>query len=64
MLYTYDLAIEEGYDYILTMNRDTEFEKGSLMRLIKFIHSDGKNYFIVAPNIKLVICNGDKKNIN
>lgn len=45
------LAKEEGYDYILTMDQDSVFEKGSVTTMIKKIEESKEHYAMIAPNV-------------
>ena len=47
-------AIDEGFDYILTMDQDSYFELNSVKLMKEFIKKSNKHYAIIAPNVKSV----------
>ena len=47
-------AVEEGFDYCLTMDQDSKFEIGSVKLMKDFIEQNNKDYAIIAPNVKSV----------
>ena len=47
-------ALEDGFDYIITMDQDSCFEEGAVRKLIDFIESSTSHYAIVAPNVRSI----------
>ena len=45
------LAKKDGYDYILTMDQDSVFEKNAVTAMINKIEQSEKHYAIIAPNV-------------
>ena len=46
-----NLAIDEGYEFLLTMDQDSLFEKNEFQKMIDYINkSDLKKVAIVSPN--------------
>lgn len=48
------IAIEDGFDYCLTMDQDSRFETGSVRIMKDFIEQSNKEYAIIAPNVKSI----------
>lgn len=57
--YGCNIAVEKGYNYVLTMDQDSIFEIGSVDRMKKFIENSHKEYAIVAPNVKAIYDKGN-----
>lgn len=47
-------AIDDNFDYILTMDQDSYFESNAVSIMKEFINKSNKHYSIVAPNVKSV----------
>lgn len=45
------MATEDGYDYVLTMDQDSVFDEGAVATMIDKIEQSDEHYAIVAPNI-------------
>lgn len=45
------MALEDGYDYVLTMDQDSEFEHDAVKIMKNFIEHEEKEYAIVCPNV-------------
>lgn len=57
-----DKAIEDGFEYILTMDQDSCFEDNAVDILKKVNEEENNKYAIICPNIKSVYYeNGEKK---
>ena len=51
------LAKKDGYDYILTMDQDSVFEKNAVNTMIAKIEQSKEHYTIIAPNVTSVYPN-------
>ena len=47
-----NLAISDGFDYALTMDQDSYFEKEAVSKLIEYIKNEDEKSAIVCPNVK------------
>ncbi|MEK3941948.1 glycosyltransferase [Paenibacillus sp. FSL L8-0323] len=47
-------AVLDGFDYILTMDQDSRFEKFAVNKMISFIEKSAVHYSIVSPNVSSV----------
>lgn len=45
-------ATEQGYDFVLTMDQDSLFEKNAVQLLKKYMEEHKEEYSIVCPNVK------------
>ncbi|MBP7796616.1 MAG: glycosyltransferase [Elusimicrobiales bacterium] len=49
-----ELSLNDGYDFLLTMDQDSRFQRGSIERMIEFINSnDTSNIAIISPEVIL-----------
>lgn len=46
-----EIAREEGFDYILTMDQDSVFAKGAVKKMIARIEKGKEHYTMIAPNV-------------
>lgn len=49
--YGCNMALKDNYDYVLTMDQDSFFDKDSVCEMKKFIENNN-NYAIVSPNVR------------
>ncbi|MDB6353565.1 glycosyltransferase [Trichococcus sp. K1Tr] len=48
------MAVEDGFNYVLTMDQDSKFENNGVKTIVDFIEKSHEHYSIVCPNVKSV----------
>lgn len=61
------MAVEDGFEYLLTMDQDTVFEGNAVRDMKEYCAISGEEYSIICPNIKIIEIddtNGDRAFLN